>query len=257
MEQKVWDRTSELSSANRQLQEEIAERRQTEKELKGSRGKLRSLTEHLESVREEERTWVAREIHDQLGQTLTSLSMELTWIEGKLSKEGALPNPGLVETIQSMSSSIHGAIRLIQEISSELRPGVLDRIGLVAAIEWQAVRFRQKTGVACHLTLPSHEVQLDSGRSTALFRIFQEILTNVARHANATQVGISLTIDRGMVTLDVNDNGRGITDSELSDSRAFGILGMRERAAALGGEVHIEGIREQGTRVVLSMPLGS
>ena len=257
MEQKIRDRTSELFSVNRQLQEEVVERRQAEKALEDSRQGLRRLMDHLQSVREEERTWVAREIHDQLGQTLTSLSMELAWLEGKLSQKGVLSGHGLAETINTMSSSIDGAIELIHEISSELRPGVLDNIGLIAAIEWQAARFREKAGVECHLTLPTNEGRLDARRSTALFRIFQEVLTNVARHARATEVDISLTIDSAMLTMEVHDNGRGITESESSDARAFGILGMRERVAAFGGKFHIEGIEGQGTRVVLSMPLSS
>ncbi|MBI4776475.1 MAG: sensor histidine kinase [Deltaproteobacteria bacterium] len=257
MEQKVENRTSELSSANRQLLEEIAERRHTQQELERSRQELRRLTEHLQAAREEERTWVAREIHDQLGQTLTSLCMELAWIERKLSKKGVLSDPALIDTIHSMSSTIDGAIGLIREISSELRPGVLDRIGLMAAMEWQAERFSEKAGIECRLTLPPGEFQLDAGRSTALFRIFQEILTNVARHARATEVRISLANDSGRLVLEVNDNGRGILGSDISDSRAFGILGMRERTAALGGDFHIEGAPGKGTRVVVRIPLDS
>jgi signal transduction histidine kinase len=259
IERKVVDRTSQLSSTNLQLLDQIAERIRIENQLKKSREELRSLAAHLESKLEEERTWVAREIHDQLGQTLTSLNMDLVWLERELSKEGVLFGSALTENMNSMTNNIEGAVRLVSEISSELRPGVLDDLGFIAAVEWQAERFQKRTGVECHLNLPNEALPLDRHQSTGLFRIFQEILTNVARHANATKVSISisLTNDSGMLMLEVSDNGIGITDSKISDSRAFGIIGMRERASALGAVFHIEGVRGQGTRVVLGMPLDS
>jgi signal transduction histidine kinase len=197
---------------------------------------------------------VAREIHDQLGQILTSLSMDLTWLEGRLPKDESASDGALIETIQSMANTIDAAVRLVREIASELRPGVLDDIGLIAAIEWQAEKFQKKTGVECHLALQHNGLRLDRHGSTELFRIFQEILTNVARHASATEVDISLTDGTGDLMLEVRDNGRGITDAEVSDSMALGILGMRERAMALRGDFHIVGSPGKGTRVAVRMP---
>jgi signal transduction histidine kinase len=257
MDQKVQDRTMELSRINRQLEKKIAEHQQTEKNLEESRQKLRSLMVNLQSVQEEEKILLSREIHDQLGQVLTGLSMELVWVERRISNEYKLYSSTLSDTMNSMASSIDGAIRQVRNISTELRPGVLDIAGLVAAIKWQSDRFQEKTGVDCMLLLPYEKFNLDTHRSTAIFRIFQEILTNVARHSNATQVSINLIKNPEMLVLEVEDNGKGITNTEISGATAFGIMGMSERADALGGEFHIEGALGKGTRVVVTIPLST
>jgi signal transduction histidine kinase len=269
LEARVEERTSDLEEAKAHLEMELAHRREVEEdlllernklmgimdELRRSREELRGLASHLQSVREDERTRVAREIHDELGQTLTSLSMDLVWMETRLSKDGATGHPWLTETMGSMSKNIDGSIQLVRKIATQLRPGILDAVGLIPAIEWQAARFQERTGVECRICLPSGEFQLDRDRSTGLFRIFQEILTNAARHSKATAVNATLAMEPGQIVLEVKDNGRGITDMEIRDSKAFGIMGMRERAAALGGEFRIEGVHAEGTRVVVRVPL--
>ena len=269
LETRVRERTVELDTAKNRMEFELVRRRKVEEELLLERTKLmgtmdelgrsreemRGLASHLQSVREDERTQVAREIHDELGQTLTGLSMDLSWLEGKLSTDGAEAHPTLIETAKSMSKNIDGAIGMVREISSQLRPGILDAAGLIAAVEWQAARFQNRTGVECRLDFPCGELRLDKDRSTALFRIFQEILTNAARHSKATAVNATLGRDSGEIVLEVKDNGRGITDAEIHDSKAFGIMGMRERTAALGGEFRIEGTHAEGTRILVRVPM--
>lgn len=258
LEKRVAERTAELSRANDVLIQEIAERKRAEEQLKNSREHLRNLAAHLQSVREEERTRIAREIHDELGQTLTGLKMDLSWLGSKLSEDGGdVLRALLLEKINAMSKLINATIQEVRKIATELRPGVLDDLGLTAAIEWQAQEFQTRTGLQCMVTLPPEDVTLDQERSTAIFRIFQEILTNVARHANATTVNSRLTADAGHLILEVSDNGQGITESEISGSKSLGLLGMRERALLLGGEVHIRGIQGKGTTVMVRLPLPS
>jgi signal transduction histidine kinase len=270
LDSRVKEQTAELTAAKSRLEAELAQRRKAEEELQAERNKLIGITEeletsrakfrglasHLQLVREEERTMVAREIHDELGEILTSLSMDLSWMTRRLSGLSDGIDPSLMKAMASMSDNVDAGMRLVREIASELRPGALDAAGLIGAIEWQAARFRERSGVECNLDLPSEgEFQFDRERSTELFRIFQEILTNVARHAKATVVSAALTIEPGEVVLDVQDNGRGIAEAEINEPKSFGILGMRERTAALGGEFHIEGTHGKGTKVDVRVPL--
>ncbi len=230
---------------------ERSERKRAEEKLRETNEQLRALAARLQSVREEERIWIAREIHDELGQALTALKIDLSWLESKLPRD----QKPLLDKTKSISKLVDNTIRSLRRIASELRPGVLDNLGLAAAIEWQAQEFQTRTGITCRCWLNLDDSGLSKEQSTAIFRIFQEALTNVARHANATGVDISLEEKAGELVLEVRDNGKGITESEISNPKSLGLLGMRERAFLLGGEVKIIGAAGKGTTVTVHIPL--
>ena len=217
--------------------------------LRESEEKLRRLAAHLISVREEERAHIAREIHDELGQVLTGLKMEVTWLAKRLKEKP------LVEKTDSMCKLIDTTVQTVRKIATGLRPEMLDDMGLVAAVAWQAKEFQKRTGIRCRTKLPPESVKLDVDVSTTMFRIFQEILTNVARHSRATRVDMELTITEERVALEVVDNGVGIADAELNGKKSLGLLGMHERALLFGGEVKITGTPGHGTRVSVSIPI--
>lgn len=219
---------------------------------------LRALSARLRSAREEEGTRIAREIHDELGSALTGLKWDLERIDTMLtrSSNGSLI-PDVHKRIGSMTTTIETTINNIQRIASELRPGVLDDLGLVAAIEWQVGQFQARTGLKCHWTNNANEVELDREKATAVFRILQEILTNVLRHAQATNLYVRLFRTRHHLELEVKDDGRGITKGQRINSRSLGLLGMKERALLVGGEVRITGKEGQGTTVLVRIPLGA
>jgi len=229
---------------------DISERKRTEEELRRSRRRLRDLASYLESAREKERTRIAREIHDELGQSLTALKMELHWCIQRLPKT----DTQLLERAALLPKLLDANVHLVQRISSELRPGLLDDLGLSAAIEWQAGQFQDRRGVKCDIICEPHDIVLDQTRSTAIFRIFQETLTNIARHANATAVEIVLKANATEVELKVSDNGKGITEKEISDPKSFGLMGIKERAHSLGGVAEIDGIENEGTTVKVLIP---
>ncbi|MCA1555288.1 MAG: histidine kinase [Acidobacteria bacterium] len=250
LEHRVAERTADLAQTNEALQEEIAERRRIEENL-------RALSAHLQQVREAERTRIAREIHDDLGQMLTALMLDLSWLEDKVTKprETATRNQ-LAEKIEQMSKLVGKTMDTVRTIAAELRPGVLDELGLKAAIEWQCADFHKRTGIKCDLLTELGEVALvDRATATAVFRILQESLTNVLRHAKATDVMLGLDVGADNLVLEIRDNGRGITEADMTDPRSLGILGMRERAGAVGGTVDITGADGEGTRVTVRMPL--
>lgn len=243
-----------MPAVNRALREaqERAEHQRAAEALKESHEQLRALSVYLQSVREEERTRISREVHDELGQALTSCKLDLSWIAGRLPRE-CRP---LLEKTRALISHIDATIQTVRRISSELRPGVLDHLGLVAALEWQANEFQNRTGIKCDVQTNLRDAPLDQNLSTTFFRIFQETLTNVIRHAGATQVTVDLKESDGRITLQVRDNGRGISRNEITNTRSMGLLGMRERAALLGGIFKIGRLREgKGTRVKVSIPI--
>lgn len=249
----VEARTAELESANEQLQQEIAERKKAEEDLRQSQEQLRDLALHLQLIREEERSRIAREIHDELGQALTALKMDVHWLGLRLAADQQVQ----MHKIKSMSGLIDTTVQAVRRISSELRPGLLDDLGLTAAIEWQAQEFCSRAGLRCHIRSEPEDIILDQSRSIALFRIFQEALTNVARHAQATRVEVILEKNTETVEMEIRDNGKGITAEQLAASRSFGIIGIRERVYSLGGELRIKGALQQGTIVHVSLPLGA
>ena len=230
---------------------DITDRKQAEDQLRTSGEQLRSLSAHLESVREEERGNVAREIHDELGQMLTALKIDLSLLTKRLPKEQEL----LFEKTKAMDELVDTAIQTVKRISVELRPGVLDDLGITAALEWQAAEFEELTGIRCEFSSNHKDIVLDPDRSTVIFRIFQETLTNVVRHANATKLKANLKKEAGRIVLRVRDNGIGIEKKQISDPGAFGLIGMRERAHFLGGEVRISGTPGKGTTVAVSIPV--
>ncbi|HEX6767336.1 MAG TPA: GAF domain-containing sensor histidine kinase, partial [Polyangiaceae bacterium] len=222
---------------------------------KGLDEQLRELSAHIESVREDERTAVAREIHDELGQALTALRMDVTWILRRTEKAEA--QKGVVEKLEGMVRMTDQIIDQVRRISSDLRPGVLDDLGLVAALEWKASDFEQRTGTPCVFRVKLPDARFEPEVSTAVFRIFQEALTNVVRHAQATRVDVHLEHDTSRLVLEVKDDGKGITSEALSSVKSLGLLGIRERARRLGGTVAISGEPAQGTRLILEIPLAS
>ena len=229
----------------------IFERRVAEESLKKSRETLRNLAHHLEDVREEERTHLAREVHDLLGQNLTALRMELGWLSNKLSDA----TPSLRGKIKSMSDQIDKAIETVRNISTGLRPGLLDDFGLEAAVEHEVKDFKARTKIEVDFVSNLPDMEKDQAFAITLFRIVQELLTNVARHANASRVWLDLRQDADKVMLSVRDNGRGISHEQISDSRSLGLIGMRERIKARHGTLKIEGVPSQGTTVSVIIPL--
>lgn len=229
----------------------IFDRRKTEKKVRESSNLLRDLTSRLQEIREEERTLIAREIHDELGQNLTVLKMQISLLSNKLDHN----QNHLKEKLLSASKLIDQTVESVQRISAKLRPGILDELGLLPAIEWQAQEFEERTGLKCNYTLLSEDLNISNDKATAIFRIFQEALTNVARHAQAQRISITMQKENEYLYLEVTDNGRGIKESQIKDPAALGILGMKERALVFGGEVQINGVSGRGTNVKLKMPL--
>ncbi len=234
------------------IQRDVTARRRHDDEVRRSREELRALAARLQSVREDERTRISREVHDELGQALTGLRLDLSWLKGRLKDK-----PELAERVQSAVTRIDGTIDTVRRIATELRPSVLDHLGLVAAVEWQAQEFEKRTGINVRLELSSAHPAVDDARATTVFRILQESLTNVARHASAGHVDISLALGPDAVELRVSDDGRGISEAERTALRSLGLVGIRERAIACGGECTIEGRPGQGTTVVARIPLGA
>lgn len=235
---------------------DITREKESEERLSKSREQLRALSAHLQSVREEERTKVAREIHDDLGQVLTALKMDLALLnKGMLETSAVVPRKELMEEIGSMCKLVDQTIKTVRRICTELRPEVLDHLDLKAAMEWQIQEFLARSGMTCEFNSNIVSVALDRDSATALFRIFQETLTNVARHSNASHVKISLQENENQLTMEVSDNGRGITEENIANSKSFGLLGIKERALILGGEVEIIGVPEKGTTVTVRISL--
>ena len=245
------------SALRRALEKKEAERNKekAERDLRISIEELRALSAHLQSIREEERGRIARELHDELGQTLTALRLDLAWLQNKLSPKGEPSTRDVREQIREMSSLVDATIQTVRRISTELRPRILDELGLVPAVEWQTEEFQNRTGIRSTFSSNVEDISLDQDRSTAIFRIVQESLTNVARHANATMVNVRLDVGHGRVTLSVEDNGTGIDEGKHAHHRSFGILGMKERAYLLGGSVSIGPGASHGTRVWVELPL--
>jgi signal transduction histidine kinase len=220
-----------------------------------SRGRtLHSLALRLELAREEERARVARELHDELGQVLTSLKFEFMWLVDELRNSEPKPGIQLVNKLQSLIGLIEVSIQSVRQISNDLRPAVLDHLGLKDAIQWAASKVEVRTGIRCRLAWALKIEPADRTRQLAMFRILQEALTNVVRHAHAGAVRIGVRERGRILTLTIRDNGRGITKAERSSVESIGLLGMAERARLLGGRLTIKGVPGRGTTVTLTLP---
>ncbi len=234
---------------------DITERRRAEAEREEALRQLRALSRRLETVREEERTRIARELHDELGVMLTCLKIDLSQLNRAVSMvDTHAVRVHLQDKILSMMQPIDNTIALVQRLVTDLRPGVLDDLGLVAALEWLAQEFHKRTGIACVFRSSLEDVEIDREQATTAFRICQEALTNVARHARATEVTVCLEQTSRRLLLEVKDNGRGIPAEKVSDAQSLGLLGMRERAERLGGTVIVTGRPGEGTTVTVSLP---
>jgi PAS domain S-box-containing protein len=238
------------------LMADMTQRKQVGLELSHSRDQLRALAKRLESVREEESSRIAREIHDELGQAMTSLKLDLAWMARRLSiPETAETRKQLLERIQGTMQQLEVTIQTVRAIATTLRPSVLDELGLAAALDWQTRDFEKRTGIRCEWSMPVVPIPIGPDQATAIFRIYQEILTNVVRHAQASNIRIHLDICAGWLVFEVRDNGRGIPNSILVNQNSLGLLGMRERAAQWGGDVSILGAEGIGTTVKVRLPL--
>ena len=235
LERRVLDRTARLRRASRAL--------------RASREEIRALSKHLEEIRETERARIAREIHDELGQALTVLKMDLARVSREAGLAAGSPDAA------RLPLAIDNMITSVRRIASELRPQVLDDLGLLAALEWQSREFERCSGAACRFRVKGEPATIDADRSTALFRIFQEMLTNVARHAGATIVQITLDVGQRSVRLQVRDNGCGMDTVPGPYRKRLGLLGMQERAAAFNGRVRILSAPQKGTVVRVQIPM--
>jgi len=233
---------------------DVTDRRLAEDRLQKSHDELRALSERLRTVREEERARIAREMHDEVGQALTALQMDVAWLEKRVSSPSIPTGEKLSAKLRSMTELIDTTTGAVQRIATDLRPAVLDELGLSAAVEWYVHEFERRAGIVCRIRSNLDGTEIDPDRATAVFRILQEALTNVARHAGATEVEVRLCADDRQLVLEIKDNGQGISEDRLPDSRSLGLLGMRERARSLGGDVAISGDPGQGTLVTLTIP---
>jgi len=229
----------------------VTHRKEVEEELKHSREQFRTLAMYLETAREEEKKRLALEIHDEVGHALTALKLELAWVL----KKKFLRQDVMFEKVRKMNELIESTIRKVRSISSELRPSVLDHFGLEAALEWQASEFQKRSAVRCKLQLDKQDISIDEKSSTAIFRIFQEILNNIAKHAKATRVDVVLEKEDSYIVLKVRDNGKGFKLESTKNTQSLGLLGMTERANAIGGDLSISSVIGVGTTVMLNVPL--
>jgi signal transduction histidine kinase len=231
-----------------QVEERTAQHRRAEEELRASRRRLQELAAFLETVREEERAHIARELHDELGQSLTALRIDLGWLKGK----GVGDNPAAAERLAGALSVVEHTVDAVRRISGDLRPRMLDDLGLAAAVEHHVEQFSARTGIACDLRMNRDEFEVDGRVATAVFRAVQEALTNIARHANASAVHIAIEEAGAALRAEVRDDGRGM--AQALPPRTFGLLGMQERIAMLGGTFAIESTPGGGTTIRVDVP---
>jgi signal transduction histidine kinase len=233
---------------------DITHRKREEEELRLSRHRLRDLSAHLESAREEERRDLARTLHDEVGQLLTGIRLEVASAVDRFRALGTAAEFPIVDRLQAAVGLVDLSIATVQRVTSALRPPVLEHLGLMSAVRWEAAVFRRRTGIRCRVSSAHVQVE-DRTVATILYRILLEALTNVARHAHAGTVWIVLKQRPGRITMEVRDNGKGISDATLQNPSTMGLLGMKERALTAGGEVRITRRRAGGTSVQVSLPL--
>jgi PAS domain S-box-containing protein len=229
---------------------DVTERNKTQAKLQHVNEELHSLSSHLQNIRELERAAVAREIHDELGQQLTGLRIDALWVAKKLETG----EKAIKDKVADMVALINETMKAVRRISTQLRPGILDDLGLIAALEWQAQEFEKRTSISSHFKSSHYDMNLRKDLATNIFRIYQEALTNIARHANATKVETSIETTDGHIRLIINDNGQGF-DQTQAKGGSFGMIGMKERALMMGGELTIDSVPQTGTVVTLVVPI--
>ena len=248
----VVEGPSEIATLTHAFNEMVASRSRAESQTKGSERELKALSDRLLVVQEQERTRIAREIHDDLGQLLTALKMDVIGVMERMDDA----SPAADALRRRVLTTLDTTVSSVQRISAELRPSILDDLGLAAAIESEARAFEERTGIECEVSLPDEPSwQLDNVVATAVFRIIQEALTNVARHSNAARVELRIRFRDSDVLVEVRDDGRGITSQEIGTARPLGVIGIRERATLVGGTVRFEGIPDRGTIVSVRIPM--
>jgi len=223
-----------------------------ERAIAESERRMRALAGRLQTAIEEERRRMAREIHDELGQQLTALKLDHAWV---LRRFETRDRSQVRELLADMDHLLDTTVETVRRLATNLRPPILDELGLVAAIEWQVREVEARSGIRFDVTLPDDAIDAPDERSTSIFRIFQEILTNVVRHARARNVIVRLEVDEGTIMLEVRDDGRGITPAEAGGGMSLGLVGIRERAALLGGQIDIDGAPGRGTSVQVRVPV--
>jgi signal transduction histidine kinase len=240
-----------LKKDNKRLRQQVFKSKKREIELKESLDKLRNFSIYLQKEREKERITIAREIHDELGQSLTALKLNLNWLYDQVPNE----NEYFKQKIDAASKIVDSTIIAVKTICTDLRPRILDDFGALEALKWEANRFQETMGIQCDISSVPDEIDLDKDKSTAIFRIFQEVLTNVARHANASRVKAVLKLESYSVILVVKDNGTGISKECIGSYKSLGLMGMKERARSIGGQFKITGIKGKGTTVTVKIPI--
>jgi PAS domain S-box-containing protein len=251
LEEQVEERTAQLVASNVLLTQEITKRQIVGEKLKEYQERLRNLAKHLQKIREQERSFLSRELHDELGQALTGMKMDIRWIERRLPEDSAL----ILERLHSIITLIDSAILSVQRLSMALRPPALDDFGLNEAIGLVLTDFQKRTNIAWEFNTTPRLTALNKEISTEMFRIFQEALTNIARHASAHKVTVLLQNTEGRLTMEIRDDGKGITQKEIADPTSIGLTGMRERVYALEGTLEIKGVQGKGTTVTVNIPL--
>jgi len=228
---------------------------ESQRRLRESEEQLRLLAARMHDAREAERAQVARELHDELGQTLTALKLDISRMLNALKREQL--TPPIVDRLQSLIGLSDIGLATVKRIATTLRPPTLDHLGLAEAIHWESLTFKARTGLRCHVRTNRQRTALSSEQQTALFRIFQEAMTNIVRHAHASAVNVTLTERDERFEMSIRDNGRGITEAERDDPSAIGLLGMRERTALMGGIFRITGRKGKGTVVSIEVPVAA
>jgi PAS domain S-box-containing protein len=240
------------------IMNDVTERKRTEEETTRAREQLRALAARLQAAREEERIRISREMHDGMGEMLSGIEMNLAWMQTLIDeKNPRVQRQGMLEKIEVLHTLTHGAAERVRKLCTELRPSVLDDLGLVAALEWQVREFQARTKIRCEAKFDLEQLAASAEQATAIFRIFQEILTNVARHAQASKVRVALRKSDSNILLEIKDNGKGIRPEDMAGTKSLGLLGMKERAGLLGGKMEIAGAPGKGTRVSVTIPIAA
>jgi len=232
---------------------DVTEKIIAEQELQESHQQLRDLSAHLQNIREDERGNIAREIHDELGQQLTGLKLDLSWVKKKMKTE----DPEVTEKVQETLMLIDLTVKTVRRIATELRPGILDDLGLIAALDWQSHEFEKRSGIRCEFIAKVNPQELTSDISTGIFRIYQESLTNIARHSNATKVSTMLSKEGNFLKLQVIDNGIGFDVDAAGKKGTLGLLGMKERVLMMNGKIEMKSLPGEGSTFTILAPIES